>query len=139
MSSVRHCEILVRTTARVVVISSWRRKGRGIVGDCLGSRGTMGTAEVDVTPDLFTGPDKPGTGNRGPRGKEVASWLMTNCFSLDAAPSMVILDDFNDFESLIPWLCHCDGSVGITRDDVEKCVTLLRKPGPRLKLVKGML
>ncbi|MFO0643827.1 MAG: HAD domain-containing protein [Polyangiaceae bacterium] len=107
--------LIRRTTARIVISSSWRLHhsvpelvslldGRGLSGEIVG-----------VTPRM----------SGEPRGVEIRTWLAAN-----ARPeaAFVVLDDEAPSAGLDGHWVRTDPAVGLSEDDIDTAVTILSLP-----------
>jgi hypothetical protein len=101
--------VLARTTAQLVVSSSWRRQRSLIsLGEELTSRGLQGTV-LDGTPLA---------GGLG-RGGEIRAWLEEN-----AVAGFVVLDDLPPSGGLEARWVQTDPQQGLTRKDCDRAIEL---------------
>jgi hypothetical protein len=110
-------DLVKRSGAEVVLSSTWRGKYTPEeMTAMLKDRG----ADFEIkasTPKLFGK-----ISSRIPRGKEIAAYLS----KLEVQPeSFVILDDHDDMLHLLPFLVKTSMELGLTTDDVEKCLKIL--------------
>lgn len=107
--------LIRRTTARIVISSSWRLHhsvpelvslldGRGLSGEIVG-----------VTPRM----------SGEPRGVEIRTWLAANARS-EAA--FVVLDDEAPSAGLHSHWVRTDPAVGLSENDIDTAVTILSLP-----------
>ena len=55
------------------------------------------------------------------RGYEIQDWLNQNC----DVEKFVILDDDSDMHHLMPYLIHCDGRFGLSKENADETIALL--------------
>jgi hypothetical protein len=116
--------IVEETGAYVVVSSTWRiGKTRAEMQEQLAGVGFKGTVigrTDDVVPcTLHFGK----TCAEAHRGTEIGMWLHDH----RSCTGFVIIDDESDMGVLAPWLVQTDDKVGITDDDVEAAIKLLKE------------
>jgi len=106
---------LAQTGARIVVSSTWRI-GLSIedLQEIL-DRSRIWGEVVGKTPRLWK-----------KRGFEIQQWLDENPEWQDA--SFVILDDDSDMEHLLPRLVKVNNEVGLTVENAEEAIKMLREP-----------
>lgn len=119
--------LVAATEARIVISSTWR-----FFTDIHGLReyfheAGIGGELIDVTPDL-KGYDPP-TQIEITRGEEINSWLRQREQDGNPVPehSFVILDDCNDMEPYLERLVQTDFATGLTDEDVDRAIELLKK------------
>ncbi len=109
-----------RTGARLVVSSTWRKRGARAMRQTLRDVGITAPM-LGITPDLSHR-------ERGPlwvateRGTEIQAWLDTTRRQVNR---FVILDDDNDMAHLADRLVRTDYHVGLTAADIERAEALL--------------
>lgn len=114
--AVQRLDRLVRRTGAAVVVSScWRHHYWPDLRDILAKRGFTGRL-IGRTPDLQL--------NRG-RGLEIDHWLKANLWP---AERFCILDDHSDMEPHMSRLVKTSFSCGLTDEDCERAVEMLRTP-----------
>lgn len=108
-------EYLTDTTgARVVISSSWRKSGTGVMLNLFRFR------EIDIDIVGCT----PVTG--GIRGEDIAMWLSENVW----VENYVILDDDNDFtrQQLENHYVNCSGKYGLDHNAMVRAIKILYGP-----------
>jgi len=107
-------QVLARTSARIVVSSTWRLSHTPHALDAmLVKRGLRAGHVIDRTADL----------HGRPRGDEIKLWLDTH-----ECGRFVILDDDSDMGPLLHRLVQTDGAIGLQPEHVERVVALLEAP-----------
>lgn len=120
-SAVRRLNSLVeRTDAKIIISSTWRLFYRRPALQSILSRCGLKSRIAGVTPTV----------PNGVRGDEIQSWLnVSNLIPGAYSPTgMVILDDDADMAHLSPWLVRTSAHVGLTEEDVDRAVDVIRRP-----------
>ena len=115
----RLARLVHETNATVVLSSTWRedwnQEDESQNGVCFNELRDV-LSEHDI--EIF---DRTGA-NRANRGQEIAEWLSNH----EEVESFVILDDMYDMGELIDHLIQTDGGVGLTDEDVNDAINVLR-------------
>jgi hypothetical protein len=135
-------EIVRRTSAQVVISSSWRKLvDLGGIAEILALRGFMGEV-VGETPDLVNDPvwlerfrfrtGAPLEFERVERGHEIWEWLTLH----PEVTHFVILDDCSDMARLKAYLVHTDADVGLDEPDVERAAHLMERSTSAIAVIR---
>lgn len=124
--------ILEATSAEIVISSTWRMSGLGVMRDLWVNRSLPGTI-YDITP-VFS----------SIRGLEVSDWLGKHRFfphlmdtprwaeiqvEEGAVTNYCIIDDDSDFLLYQgPHFVHCNAQTGLTPDLADKAIRILNSP-----------
>lgn len=115
--------IIAATDAQIVISSTWRGIGLGVLREILRAWGVVGTI-VSRTPDLSR---QHGSIYGAPeRGAEIQQWLDAY-LDLDI-DSFVILDDGDDMGQLRLHLVQTDYEQGLTEADADRAIAILNAP-----------
>lgn len=106
-------QLTAETGSVIVVSSSWKKLGKDKVTRFLREWGVSGDV-IGVTP----------SDDRLQRGQEIQQWLDNNKPDVEA---FAILDDCGDMAGLSDYLIQTDDEKGLTREDVIKAVSLIRR------------
>jgi hypothetical protein len=106
--------IITETQARIVVSSTWRGIGLGVLFEIFHEWGIKAMT-VGYTPLWPIGSE---------RGDEIAEWLSQH----PEVTSFVILDDGDDMGQLRHRLVQTDFEVGLTNADADRAIAILNAP-----------
>lgn len=105
-------KLCLETQAHIVISSSWRHGGIGVVRKCLYNSGLdPNIMIIDQTPTKFS----------KDRGYEIHLWLKDH----PEVEQFVILDDDTDMEPVKDHLVKCDSSKGFLSEEYLKAKDLL--------------
>ena len=108
------------THADFIITSTWKYKGLDAMHTLWTLRGMPGFL-LGVTPEVTTS-------EFCIRSMEIMKWLAQNAPEDPADYRFAIIDDSNIFlPEHLPYLVNTSSSVGITADDAEKAISLLRE------------
>ncbi|QNF34442.1 hypothetical protein HUW51_17555 [Adhaeribacter swui] len=103
--------IVEHTHAKLVISSTWRKKGLTFMQDLWHHRGLPGEV-VDITPVIDN-----------IRGEEIAAWLQPN-----EVENFIIIDDENYLlPNQVPYLVQTDMNYGLKLSDAQQCIALLNQ------------
>ncbi len=115
--------IIRQTGALIVVSSTWRAHGFNRLSRIFESWGVAAPI-FGFTPDLSQRRDVLYTAVE--RGDEIQKWIDNHA---DLIGQFVILDDSSDMNHLLPSLVKTDSDIGLTMQDAEKAIAILKSRG----------
>lgn len=116
MEHIKHLnKIIDDTDARVVISSCWRHSHTVFgLATILYLCGMRPNVVLDVTPRVRLSRS---------RGEEISKWLEDTHYNIKG---IVILDDDRDMNGLLHKLVKIEGQIGLTYEDAEKAIKIIR-------------